>query len=231
MYTEKLISSNWEGKFSDKKILFIQALLPLISHENRKILFERKKILKIKNFLISKKTMQNSDIVYLEATAKKYNIYSKNKHKIDLINEILNNINIIPNSIVIAQAANESGWGSSRFAKEFNALFGQYTYDKNNGVIPFDRADGKKYLIKNFSSINKSVESYFRNLNTHYAYKNFRAVRNEIKNADLKFSIEKLTSTLSVYAKDENYVKTINSIIKSNNLKQFDINLFDLINS
>ena len=119
----------------------------------------------------------------------------------------------------MAQAANESGWGTSRFAREYNALFGQYTYDERKGVIPSKREEGKKHLIKNFSSIDKSVESYFRNINTHYAYENFRNIRNQMNN---NFNIKMLTKTLDVYAEDKFYVNTINSIIDSNNLIQFD---------
>ena len=109
--------------------------------------------------------------------SKKYVIAIENKHKVDLIDELLRQVNTIPNSIVLAQAVNESGWGSSRFATESNALFGEYTYDTKNGIIPERRDKGKKHLIKNFSSIDKSVESYFKNINTHNAYKNFRLIR------------------------------------------------------
>ena len=131
----------------------------------------------------------------------------------------------------MAQAANESGWGTSRFAKEHNALFGQYTYDANNGVIPYKRQEGETFLIKNFTSINQSVESYFRNINTHYAYKDFRYIRSNFSNNNLEYNIKKLTKTLSVYAQDKLYVDTINSIIDSNNLIQFDLKFYNFTNS
>ena len=87
--------------------------------------------------------MSNRDLVYLKKIAKKYKIKIDNKHKIDLVNQLLISIDIIPNSIVLAQAANESGWGTSRFAKEYNALFREYTYDFSKGVIPLKREAGK----------------------------------------------------------------------------------------
>ena len=198
--------------------------MPLIAFENQKILLERKKLNKIKNILKLEKTLSNDDIDYLLTISKKYNIKNKKIHKIDVVNKLLLNVDIIPNSIVLAQAANESGWGTSRFAKEYNALFGQYTYDKNKGIIPFERAEGKKHLIKNFSSINKSVESYFKNINSHYAYEEFRKIRQEIKNQDLKYNIKKLTYSLRVYAEDKSYVNTLNSIIDSNNYISLIIN-------
>ena len=220
-----LISSGWQNSFSNKKIKFIETVLPLIAFENHKILLERKKLLKIKDYLSFEKTLKKNNLKYLENILKKYKISSKNKHKIDLINELLFNVNIIPNSIVLAQAANESGWGTSRFAREYNALFGQYTYDENKGIVPFEREEGKKHLIKNFTSINKSVESYFQNINSHYAYKNFRKLRSQIRDLNNDFNIKILTNALDVYAEDESYVETINKIIDSNNLNQFDLSL------
>ena len=216
--------SDWKNDFSDKKIKFILTVLPLIKFENNKIILERKRLLDIRNYLIVKKTLKNNDIEYLNKISKKYKILLKNKHKIDIIDELLINVNLIPNSIVLAQAANESGWGTSRFAKEYNALFGQYTYDENSGVIPSQREEGKKHFIKNFKSIEKSVESYFRNINSHYAYKKFRELRSQINDFENDFNIKILTSALEVYAEDKLYVNTINKIIDSNNLNQFDLN-------
>lgn len=226
-----LISSEWQNSFSNKKINFIKTVLPLIEYENQRILLEREKLLNINEFLSLEKTLKKNDLNYLKKISKKYKISSKNKHKIDIINELLINVNIIPNSIVLAQAANESGWGTSRFATEYNALFGQYTYDENSGVIPHKREKGKKHLIKNFISIDKSVESYFANINSHYAYKNFRKLRSQISDFDNDFNIKILTGTLDVYAEDKSYVDTINKIIDSNKLNQFDLRTKGLFSS
>ena len=222
-YSVLLTSTDWRKNISQKKTKFIETVLPLISFENQKILIERKRLIEIKNYLEEQKTLMQNDFFYLNKMVKKYQIKSRNKHKIDLVNELLFSVDVIPNSIVLAQAVNESGWGTSRFAREYNALFGQYTYDINNGVVPYEREKGKKHLIRNFSSIDKSVESYFRNINTHYAYQRFREVRSQIHKSDLNKNIKLLTQTLNVYAEDEAYVDTINSIIDSNNFFQFDL--------
>jgi len=213
---------NFEN-FSNSKQDFIKTLLPLISYENQKILIERKNLFNIKEALVNEKTLNNQDLVYLRKIAKKYKIKINNKHKIDLINQLLISIDIIPNSIVLAQAANESGWGTSRFAKEYNALFGEYTYDFSKGVIPLKREEGKKHLVKAFSSYNNSIKSYFRNINTHYAYEKFRLIRKQMRDKNNFSNINLLVDGLSTYAEDNNYVKTINSIIESNKLSQFDI--------
>ena len=213
---------NFEN-FSNSKQDFIKTLLPLISYENQKILLERKNLLNIKETLVNEKTLNNRDLVYLKKIAKKYKIKINNKHKIDLVNKLLIFIDIIPNSIVLAQAANESGWGTSRFAKEYNALFGEYTYDFSKGVIPLKREEGKKHLVKAFSSYDNSVKSYFRNINTHYAYEKFRLTRKLMRDKNNFSNINLLVDTLNTYAEDNDYVETISSIIESNKLSQFDI--------
>jgi len=209
--------------FSSSKQDFIQTLLPLISYENQKILLERKKLFNIQEDLINDKTLTNRDLFYLKKIAKKYKIMTNNKHKIDLVNQLLIFVDIIPNSIVLAQAANESGWGTSRFAKEYNALFGEYTYDFSKGVIPLKREEGKRHLVKAFSSYNNSVKSYFNNINTHYAYEKFRLIRKKMRDKNNFSNINLLVERLNTYAEDDNYVETINSIIESNKLYQFDI--------
>ena len=205
-----------------KKEKFIYLILPSVVQENVKIRTDRKKLLKINNFLVSNKTLNKKDQKFLILLAKKYKVNTHNKHKIDVIQSLLKKVDEIPNSIVLAQAANESGWGTSRFAKEFNALFGEYTFDTTNGVVPELRDEGEKYLIKYFSSINESVGSYFKNLNTHPAYKSFRDKRDNVRKKNQELNPINLTNYLKPYAKDKNYIKIIKSIIKTNDLLKFD---------
>jgi len=212
---------DWQKSFSLKKVEFIETLLPLIAYQNQQILVERERLFKIQNYLLDNKTLNQNDLEYLSAIADKYLIETNNQHKIDIVDKLLLSVNIIPTSIVLAQAATESGWGTSRFAKEYNALFGQYTYNEKKGVIPYEREIGKKHLIKHFSSLDKSVESYFKNINTHYAYEKFRSIRNAMNEDNL--DIKLLTNALDVYAEDKSYVDTINSIIDSNEFTQFDL--------
>ena len=212
---------DWQKSFSLKKVEFIETLLPLIAYQNQQILVERERLFKIQNYLLDNKTLNQNDLEYLSAIADKYLIETNNKHKIDIVDKLLLSVNTIPTSIVLAQAATESGWGTSRFAKEYNALFGQYTYNEKKGVIPYEREIGKKHLIRHFSSLDKSVESYFKNINTHYAYEKFRSIRDSMHEDNL--DIKLLTKALDVYAEDKSYVDTINSIIDSNEFTQFDL--------
>ncbi|MDC0057877.1 glucosaminidase domain-containing protein [Pelagibacteraceae bacterium] len=216
---------------SDSKKDFVKTLLPLISYENQNILLERSKLESIKSFLNNNKTLESIDINFLIKISKKYRIKTNDKHKYDLVNELLELVDVIPNSIVLAQAANESGWGTSRFAREFNALFGEYTYDFSNGVIPLMREEGAKHLVKSFESVDKSVQSYFTNLNTHYAYKDFRDVRKVMRKNNNFSNVELLVNELDTYAADKNYINTINSIIEDNKLQKFDTFTYSYNNS
>ena len=207
---------------SNSKKNFVITLLPLISYQNQNILLDRSKLKDIKVSLVNNNTLPKLDLIFLEKISKKYNLKTNDKLKYQIVNELLDLVDVIPSSIVLAQAANESGWGTSRFAREYNALFGEYTYDYSKGVVPLSREEGKKYLVKSFDSINKSVQSYFQNLNTHYAYADFREVRKVMRQQNNFSNIKLLVNELDSYAADKNYIKTINSIIDKNKLNQFD---------
>ncbi len=201
---------------------FVKTVLPIIINENQSILITRNFLKSLKKKLNTFKTLENDEVVKLNNIAKEYNIKHSKKHKLDTINELLLNVDIIPNSIVLAQAAIESGWGKSRFATEYNALFGEYTYDLNKGVIPLKRKDGDKHLIKAFNSYDSSVASYFKNINSHYAYKEFRELRKIMRVKNNFSNIDLLVNKLNSYAEDNNYIDTLNLVIKKNNFNKFD---------
>ena len=216
---------------SNSKKIFVKTLLPLISYQNQNILLERSKLETIKVFLDNNKTLPKLDLIFLERISKKYKLKTNNKPKYQIVNQLLDLVDIIPSSIVLAQAANESGWGNSRFAREFNALFGEYTYDFSKGVVPLQRKEGEKYLVKSFDSIDKSVQSYFNNLNSHYAYADFREVRKIMREQNNFSNIKLLVSKLDSYAADKNYTEIINLIIEANKLNQFNNFTFSFSNS
>ncbi|OUW95168.1 MAG: hypothetical protein CBD97_03185 [Pelagibacteraceae bacterium TMED237] len=215
-----------DSDFDDLKLSkrnFVKTVLPIIINENQNILITRNFIYDLRKKLQTFKTLNNNEVRKLNNIAEKFNIKYLNKHKLDLVDEILDNVDVIPNSIALAQAAIESGWGKSRFAQEYNALFGEYTYDQNRGVVPLEREFGHKHLIKSFASYDNSVSSYFRNINSHNAYKDFRAVRNIMRLKNNFSDINLLVNNLHSYAKDENYVKTLKAVIQKNNFDKFDL--------
>lgn len=212
----------FSSNLSEKKIKFIKMILPFAISQNQSILAERERLLKINDHLNFNKTIDKNESKFIKLLAKKYKVEYEKKHKVDIINELLLVVDIIPNSIVLAQAANESGWGSSRFAKQYNALFGEYTYNNELGVVPDKREEGKKHLIKYFSSYDQSVISYFNNINSHYAYDQFRKLRKMQRNKNVAFDVFTLVEKLDFYAEDKDYVNTISSIIRTNGLQNYD---------
>ena len=131
-------------------------------------------------------------------------------------------MDIIPVSIAIAQAANESGWGTSRFALEGNALFGQWTWSKK-GISPKNKDPNQSHKVLQFQVLKASVRAYKNNLNTHNAYKEFREVRAQLREENKKIIGLDLTKYLENYASiGEKYVLILEDIIKNNSLTDFD---------
>ena len=131
-------------------------------------------------------------------------------------------MDIIPTSLAIAQAAKETGWGTSRFAQEGNALFGQWTWS-GDGLRPKNAEEGKNHKVMKFNILQASVRAYQRNLNTHSTYKDFRKARAKLRDSNKPLDSMELTKYLNKYAETGNqYVEVLQKIINQNKLKDFD---------
>ena len=131
-------------------------------------------------------------------------------------------MDIIPTSIALAQAAKESGWGTSRFALEGNAIFGQWTWS-GQGIAPLDRESNKNHKILKFPILRASVKAYQNNLNTHKSYSKFRQKRSVLRDKNKEIKGLELTETLNNYAQTGlEYTKKLNQIIKQNRLMDFE---------
>ena len=195
-----------------KKETFIKIVLPLIVAENERILADREKLIS----LSSKKYTTDIEKQWLRQKLLEYKV-----KKGDL-KELLVRIDIIPTSIALAQAAKESGWGTSRFALEGNAIFGQWTWS-GQGIAPLDRASNKNHKILKFPILRASVKAYQNNLNTHKSYAKFRQKRLSLRDKKNKISGLELTETLNNYAQTgSEYTKKLNQIIKQNRLTDFE---------
>jgi len=200
------------GSTKKKRELFIKIVLPLILNENQKIKNDRKKLFK----LLSKNFNTIGERVWLKRRFKEYKIDDQDLAKLKM------RIDIVPVSIAIAQAANESGWGTSRFALEGNALFGQWTWSKK-GLAPKNVGLDQNHKILQFQVLKASVRAYKNNLNTHNAYKSFREARAKLRQNNSSISGLKLTKHLKSYASiGEKYVTILNDIIERNSLTDFD---------
>ena len=139
------------------------------------------------------------------------------------VEELKNRMDVIPVSIALAQAAKESGWGTSRFALEGNAIFGQWTWT-GQGIEPLLKDKSKSHKILRFPILRASVKSYKNNLNTHRSYKDFRSKRRDLREKNKKISGLKLTKTLDNYAQTGNeYTKILEEIIIQNRLMDFEL--------
>ena len=200
------------GDTKKKRELFIKIVLPLILNENEKITLDRKKLFKIlgKNFNTA------GERVWLKRRFKEYKIADQDIGKLKI------RMDIIPVSIALAQAANESGWGTSRFALEGNALFGQWTWSKK-GLSPKNKDPDASHKILQFQILKASVRAYKNNLNTHNAYQEFREERAKFRQKNEPIDGLSLAKYLKNYASiGEKYVKIIEVIIEKNSLTDFD---------
>tara|TARA_B100000029_G_scaffold460493_1_gene491509 strand:+ start:2956 stop:4086 length:1131 start_codon:yes stop_codon:yes gene_type:complete len=195
-----------------RKNLFIQIILPLILEENNRIKLERKKLFSILN----KNRNSNLEKKWLNKKFKQYGVLNKDLSTLKI------RMDEIPTSLAIAQAAKETGWGTSRFALEGNALFGQWTWS-GEGIKPAGADNDSTHKVMKFKILKSSVRAYQRNLNTHPSYKKFRLIRAELRDKEEKIDSLVLVEYLDKYAATgKDYVKILKKIIKQNNLEDFD---------
>ena len=200
------------GDTKTKRELFIKIVLPLILDANKQITEDRKKLFKI----LGKNFNTVGERVWLNRRFKQYKIEDHDLAKLKM------RMDTIPVSMALAQAANESGWGTSRFALEGNALFGQWTWSKK-GITPKDKDSNQSHKILQFQILKASVTAYKNNLNTHNAYKEFREVRAQLRQENKKIIGLDLTQYIKSYAAiGEKYVAIIEDIIEKNSLTDFD---------
>ena len=203
-----------------KKETFIKIVLPLIVAENEKIIDDRQKL----KILSEKKYTSDNEKQWLRQKLLEYKVKKGNLKELSL------RMDIIPVSIALAQAAKESGWGTSRFALEGNAIFGQWTWD-GQGIAPLDRDGDKNHKILKFPILRASVKAYKNNLNTHKSYSKFREKRKSLREKNKNISGLSLTDTLKNYAQTgSEYTKILNQIIKQNRLSDFEkVRLFNSV--
>ena len=195
-----------------RKELFIQIVLPLILEENNRIKIDRVKLFSILNKNI------NSDLErkWLNKKFKQYGVVNKDLSTLKI------RMDEVPVSLAIAQAAKETGWGTSRFALEGNALFGQWTWE-GEGIRPSAAEGDSKHKVMKFKVLKASVRAYIRNLNTHRSYREYRRARAVQRDNFEEFNSLELANYLDKYAETgTEYVKVIKKIIKQNFLTDFD---------
>jgi len=195
-----------------KKDTFIKIVLPLVVAENEKILDDRFKLKKI----LSRKNTTDKEKLWLRQKLREYKVKKSD------MKELEKRMDIIPVSVALAQAAKESGWGTSRFALEGNAIFGQWTWT-GQGIEPLDKGKNENHKILRFPILRASVKAYKNNLNTHKGYSRFREKRENLRKKNRPVTGLELISSLDKYAQTGiEYVRTLEKIIKQNKLNEYE---------
>jgi Bax protein len=202
-----------------RKREFFEYLNPLISRENAQILAERRQLLAIRRDWEAGRGVSAADRRFVERLAGEYRLEPIRSYR-GTLDDLLKRVDVIPRSLVLAQAAKESGWGSSRFARQANNLFGQWCFERGCGLVPQSRPAGLTHEVRKFDSVSDSVSSYVRNLNTHPSYQRMRELRAMLRAREAPLCGVRLAEGLESYsARGSKYVREVQTLIVQNDLE------------
>lgn len=199
-----------------RKRAFLKVMLPHILRENERLSADRERLAGLRKRIESGASLPVRDQQWVEQMAEQYNVEDGD------LGELMTRIDVVPPGLALAQAVEESGWGTSRFALMGNAVFGMWTWNPGSGLVPENRPDGETYEVQRFKSLEHSVAAYMRNLNSKASYREFRDKRSQMREKNSLDSYQ-LAGTLHRYSvRGPDYIRTIRSIMKSNSLDGFD---------
>ena len=202
----------------EKKAAFFSYLYPRIVLVNTRILIQRQYLFD----LADKQDFNSDEIDWLEQHASRLRITAPLGSD-EMFDQLSLKLDIIPPSLILAQAANESAWGTSRFAVSGNNLFGQWCFSQGCGLVPASRVEGANHEVARFTSPYQSIRSYAQNLNRHPTYRPLRAIRNQTRsNNETLEGIAMAAGLMGYSERGEDYVKEIRSMIRFNNLAYYD---------
>jgi len=203
-----------------KKAIFLRVLLPVVLAENQHIRQQRSWL---QGLLAAGLPPQDSPVWrQLQQLANAYRVKG-DLQRPEKQQQLLQRVDEVPVALVLAQAANESGWGTSRFVRQANNLFGHWTFRPEQGLVPLQRDDGKKHRVRIFPSLRSSVRAYLFNLNTGRAYLRLRQLRAILRDNNQLLDGEHLAAGLINYSeRGKDYVEEIRDLIRSNHLTHFE---------
>ncbi len=214
-----------KSALSKRKVNFVNQIKPIIEQENKRLIKQRYRVLNTLILLNRGYQLKAQDAQWLESMARKYKLKGDPLQDIYSRDELLDKVDIIPVSLALAQAANESAWGQSRFSREANNLFGIWTFNKKKGLKPKDRDEDKKHLVRKFDSVDESIQYYMLTLNSHPAYQKMRNIRKALREKEQPLTGEALAAGLEKYSqKGDEYVQLIKNLIQQNGWQQIDLN-------
>jgi Bax protein len=217
-----------------RKALFFASVLPLVLAVNEQIAAERAAIEDLAAKLRRQEALSEREAAELNRLARVYKLIDEDDTGIAdvsdaaLIDDLLLRAAPIPVSLALAQAAEESAWGLSRFAVEGNALYGQWVWNDDAGIVPTARGAGETHSVRAFADLYESTLSYANNLNTHAAYAGFRRMRANMLASSGVLDGHALAATLTRYSgRGQAYVESLRAIIRGNDLARLDRAVFD----
>jgi Bax protein len=200
-----------------KKTEFFRFLKPLVAQENQRILDIRRRLGFIQDHLRFQRPLDQEDSQWLEMVAQEFRLPSAQPHDPAFWEELLRRVDSIPEDLVLVQAANESAWGTSRFAREGNNLFGQWCFRPGCGMVPEGRPAGARYEVAAFDSISDSIRSYLKNLNTGRVYGDLRRMREDCRREGREPQASELAKGLTSYSeRGMAYVTEIRAMLRHN---------------
>ncbi len=207
-----------------KKQVFFTFMLPLIREANRQIREERSMLTDIITKIDDGVAPNGEERQRLGQLFKRYRMKVPVQFSTADLEALLERVDVVPASLVLAQSANESGWGTSRFAREANNYFGIWCFSPGCGITPRDRDAGMNHEVASYDSVLEGVQAYLLNINTHDAYRELRRIRAEQRHLGNEAMGLELADGLEAYSiRGEDYVREIRHMIESNNLHEFTL--------
>ncbi len=203
---------------TDRKKRFFRFLTPVVEAENARLRRQRERILRLRNRLAAGAEVSDGEREWLDDMARRYRV--THDDPLEQTRMLSRRVDVIPTSLAVAQAALESAWGTSRFAREANNLFGLWCNTPGCGVVPKRRPEGKTYEVEAFDDVGAAVRSYMNDLNAHPAYQPLRDIRARMRAAGQQPTGDALAAGLINYAAiGEQYVEHIRGVIRRNDLE------------
>ena len=203
-----------------KKSAFFNYLRPAIEHSNQRVSKQRQVLLSWEARLNAKQPLDEQTEKGLQQLLKRYKVKNTALNQQQQVEALIAKIDQIPASMILAQGALESAWGSSRFARQANNLFGQWCFVPGCGIVPLQRNEGAIHEVKSFASVGEAVEAYFYNINANAAYKTLRDIRLEDRRLQRPLTGKRMVGGLELYSgRGMSYVHELRDMIRSNKLE------------
>ncbi len=200
-----------------RKVRFFEFLLPLVQEENLRLAEIRRRLELVQDIHHFDETLDFEDSLWMLETLDRFGVDPLLIGETDFWPELMKRVDLVPENLVLVQAANESAWGTSRFAREGNNLFGQWCFRPGCGMVPEGRNEGETFEVARFESVRASIAGYMHNLNTGFAYEVLREIRAETRRSGRTAQAQDLAVGLKRYSqRGEQYVQELQAMLRVN---------------